>query len=94
MKLSPNTTLTLDLKTLILVLGFTITMVSMYAKLQAGISETKLLPLPSISATEFEMKDLLIRETVENNAKGIEDIKKQLTIIEGRLYDINNLMAQ
>ena len=94
MKLSPNTTLTLDLKTLILVLGFTITMVSMYAKLQAGISEAKLLPLPSISATEFEMKDLLIRETVENNAKGIEDIKKQLTIIEGRLYDINTLMAQ
>lgn len=86
--INENTNLTLDLKTLILIIGFTISMVSMYAKLQADISDAKLLPKPTLSAMEWEIKDELIRTTIMQNAKGIEEIKLQLNTIEHRLYEI------
>lgn len=96
MKISESTNLTLDLKTLILIIGFTISMVMMYAKLQADIKIAMDEPKPSISSTEFEMKDLLIRENIkntliitENNAQGIQELKEKLIVIENRLYEIN-----
>tara|TARA_R100001443_G_scaffold113463_1_gene128213 strand:- start:7187 stop:7480 length:294 start_codon:yes stop_codon:yes gene_type:complete len=96
MKISESTNLTLDLKTLILIIGFTVSMVMMYAKLQADIKIAMDEPKPSISSTEFEMKDLLIRENIkntliitENNAQGIQELKEKLIVIENRLYEIN-----
>ena len=65
-------------------------MVSMYAKLQADIEDAKNLPEPTLSATEWEIKDELIRTTIMQNAEGIEDIKLQLNKIEDRLYEIKN----
>ena len=87
--INEQTKINLDLKTLFIILGFTISMVSMYAKLQADIEDAKNLPEPTLSATEWEIKDELIRTTIMNNASGIEDIKKQLNKIEDRLYEIN-----
>ncbi len=99
-KINESTSLILDLKTLIIVISFAISLCSVYFSLKADIKLAMENPPPTLSATEWEMKDQNIRLNVqqtliatENNAKGIEDIKKQLTIIEGRLYDINNLMA-
>ena len=62
----------------------------MYAKLQADIEDAKNLPEPTLSATEWEIKDELIRTTIMQNAEGIEDIKLQLNKIEDRLYEIKN----
>jgi Mg2+ and Co2+ transporter CorA len=87
--INEQTKIKLDLKTLGIILTFTISMVMMYAKLQADIQEAKELPKPTLSATEWEIKDELIRTTIMNNASGIEDIKKQLNKIEDRLYEIN-----
>tara|TARA_R100000963_G_C4619079_1_gene87147 strand:+ start:521 stop:796 length:276 start_codon:yes stop_codon:yes gene_type:complete len=87
--INEQTKIKLDLKTLVIILTFTISMVMMYAKLQADIQEAKELPKPTLSATEWEIKDELIRTTIMNNASGIEDIKKQLNKIEDRLYEIN-----
>tara|TARA_Y100001973_G_C5180788_1_gene324765 strand:- start:1543 stop:1815 length:273 start_codon:yes stop_codon:yes gene_type:complete len=89
MKISESTNLTLDLKTLIIIIGFVISMVSMYSKLQADIEDAKQLPKPTLSATEWEIKDELIRTTIMQNAEGIEEIKDQLNKIEDRLYEIN-----
>ena len=87
--INEQTKINLDLKTLFIILGFTISMVSMYAKLQADIEDAKNLPEPTLSATEWEIKDELIRTTIMQNAEGIEDIKLQLNKIEDRLYEIN-----
>jgi|TARA_R100001443_G_scaffold115895_1_gene134792 Mg2+ and Co2+ transporter CorA len=87
--LNENTTLNLDIKTLIIIITFTISMVTMYAKLQADILEARDLPKPTLTATEWQIKDELIRTTVQQNAKGIEEIKSKLNTIEERLYEIN-----
>jgi hypothetical protein len=89
MNISESTNLTLDLKTLIMIIGFTVSMVMMYAKLQADIQDAKNLPKPTLSATEWEIKDELIRTTIMQNAEGIKEIKSQLNTIENRLYEIN-----
>tara|TARA_R110001592_G_scaffold265064_2_gene530626 strand:- start:425 stop:700 length:276 start_codon:yes stop_codon:yes gene_type:complete len=88
-KITESTAVNLDLKSLIMIIGFTISMVSMYAKLQADIGDAKELPKPTLSATEWKIKDELIRTTILNNAQGIDDIKDKLNTIENRLYEIN-----
>ena len=59
-----------------------------YFDLQAGIDEAKQLPAPVISRTEYDLKDELIRETIMNTQTDVGDIKKQLDIIENRLFEM------
>ena len=83
-----DTVLGVSIKTLIaLSVGVSIA-VGAYYNLQAEIDVAKKLPEPAISRTEFDLKDNLVRETIMNNAKNIEDIKHQLDKIETRLYEI------
>lgn len=96
MKINESTAINLDLKSLIMIIGFTVSMVMMYAKLQADIKVAMESPPPTITASEWEIKDLLIRETIkntliitENNAQGIQELKDKLVVIENRLYEIN-----
>ena len=87
-ELGEDTMLGLSIKTLIaLGVGLSIA-VSAYLNLQAEIEVAKELPEPAVSRVEFELKDNLVRETIMNNAKNIEDIKTQLDKIESRLYEI------
>jgi glucose-6-phosphate-specific signal transduction histidine kinase len=87
-EVSEDTMLGFSVKTLIaLGVGLSIA-VSAYFNLQAEIEVAKELPEPAVSRVEFELKDNLVRETIMNNAKNIEDIKTQLDKIESRLYEI------
>ena len=97
MNLSESTKINLDLKSLIMIIGFTVSMVSMYAKLQSDIQVAMNEPAPVISPTEFEMKDLLVRETIkntliatENNALALQEIKDKLNTLENRIYELKN----
>jgi len=83
-----DTLLGVSFKTLIaLGVGLSIA-VGGYYNLNAEIELAKQLPEPAVSRVEFELKDNLVRETIMNNAKNIEDIKTQLDKIETRLYEI------
>ena len=83
-----DTLLGVSIKTLIaLGVGLSIA-VGGYYNLNAEIELAKKLPEPAVSRVEFELKDNLVRETIMNNAKNIEDIKTQLDKIESRLYEI------
>jgi len=87
-ELGEDTMLGMSIKTLIaLGVGLSIA-VSAYFNLQAEIEVAKELPEPAVSRVEFELKDNLVRETIMNNAKNIEEIKTQLDKIESRLYEI------
>ena len=95
-KVSESTSLQLDLKTIGMVIGFTVSLVSVYFTLKSEIAEAKELPKPTISSTEFEMNDLLVRENIkntliitENNAKGIQELKDKLSVIENRIYELS-----
>ena len=64
-KIGENTNITIDLKTIGMIVGFTITIASLYFVMQADIAEAKELPKPEISKLEYELKDELIRNTIK-----------------------------
>ncbi len=87
--ISEETKVTLDLKTIGMIVGFTITIASMYFVMQADIAEAKELPKPEISKTEYELKDELIRNTIMDTQEDVEEIKETIDKIDERLYEIN-----
>jgi len=89
MKLDENTEVTLDLKTIGLVVGFVATIVGMWFALQGDIEEAKRLPEPVVTRTEYDLKDKLIRETIMNTQEKVEENGEKLDLIEERLYEIS-----
>lgn len=87
-EVSEDTVLGMSIKTLIS-LAFALSIgVGGYYKLMAEIQEAKELPPPAVSRVEFDLKDQMVRETILNNAKNIEEIKQQLDKMEKRLFEI------
>jgi hypothetical protein len=89
-KINENTELTLDIKTIVLVVSGVISLVAMYFALQKDIEEAKRLPEPPVSRTEYDLKDQLIRETIINTQQKVEENSDKLDKIDSKLYDIIN----
>ena len=87
-KIGENTNITLDLKTIGMIIGFTITIASLYFVMQADIAEAKELPKPEISKLEYELKDELIRNTIMDTQDDVEEIKETIKKIDERLYKL------
>jgi len=87
-KIGENTNITVDLKTIGMIIGFTITIASMYFIMQADIAEAKELPKPEISKLEYELKDELIRNTIMDTQDDVEEIKETIKKIDERLYEM------
>ena len=87
-QIGEETKVTLDLKTIGMIVGFTITIASMYFVMQSDIAEAKELPRPEISKTEYELKDELIRNTIMDTQDDVEEIKETIEKIDERLYEI------
>lgn len=87
-KVSENTELTLDLKTIGIIVAGAISLAGMYFTLNAEIELAKQLPEPSISRTEYDLKDQLIRETIENTAEQVQENSEKLDKIDEKLYEI------
>ena len=87
-KISENTELTLDLKTLIIIVSFVVTVVGMWFALQADIQLAKELPEAEVSRTEYDLKDQLIRETIMNTQQKVEQNSDKLDKIDEKLYQI------
>ena len=96
MNVSENTKLTLDLKTIGLIVAFTISLATTYFTLQAQIQRAMEEPKPEVTAIEYEYKDLLVRESVLRleekqtiMAEDIKEVKAQLEKIDQRLYELS-----
>ena len=89
MKVSESTEVTLDMKTLAVVISFVVTVVGMWFALQGEIDEAKRLPEPVVTRTEYDLKDKLIRETIMNTQEKVEENGAKLDLIEERLYEIS-----
>ena len=87
-QIGEGTKVTLDLKTIGMIVGFTITIASMYFVMQADIAEAKELPKPEISKLEYELKDELIRNTIMDTQDDVEEIKETIKKIDERLYEM------
>jgi len=87
-QIGESTKVTVDLKTIGMIVGFTITIASLYFVMQADIAEAKELPRPEISKLEYDLKDELIRATIMDTQDDVEEIKETIKKIDERLYEM------
>ncbi len=87
-KLNENTEVTLDLKTIGIVVAGAISLVGLYFTLKKDIELAKELPKPTITRTEYDLKDQLIRETIMNTQEKVEENSNKLDRIDEKLYKI------
>ena len=87
-QISEETKVTLDLKTIGMIVAFVITIAGMWFTLQADIAQAKELPAPVIDRIEYDLKDELIRQTIMDNQEDVEEIKETIDKIDQRLYEI------
>tara|TARA_R100000781_G_C3994521_1_gene98125 strand:- start:11 stop:289 length:279 start_codon:yes stop_codon:yes gene_type:complete len=91
MKLTEKSELTLDIKTIGIIVAMAISVSSTYFTLKADIDENKkaLEKGNWVSATEYELKDELVRTTIMSNSKKLDAIESKLNTIDNRLYNLN-----
>ena len=87
-KIGEETQVTLDLKTIGMIVGFVLMIAGMWYTLQADIAEAKELPAPVIDRVEYDLKDELIRQTIMDTQEDVEEIKETIEKIDERLYEI------
>tara|TARA_R110002124_G_scaffold958_2_gene4976 strand:+ start:2733 stop:3014 length:282 start_codon:yes stop_codon:yes gene_type:complete len=87
-KLSENTEVTLDIKTIVLVVCGAISFAGLYFTLKKDIELAKELPAPPITRTEYDLKDQLVRKTIMNTQDKVEENSKKLDKIDEKLYKI------
>ncbi len=88
--ISENTQVTLDLKTISIILVGAVSLASVYFTLQSDIQIAKELPKPAIDRTEYDLKDQLIRETIMNMNEKVDKNSKKLDKIDEKLFEIIN----
>tara|TARA_Y100001973_G_scaffold95617_1_gene149285 strand:- start:320 stop:601 length:282 start_codon:yes stop_codon:yes gene_type:complete len=89
-ELNEDTSFKVSIKTLIGIAFAIATIVGMWFALQADIEEAKTLPEPlppDVTRMEFDMKDQMIRNTIIDTQKDVEEIKESLEKIEDKLYN-------
>ena len=74
-KISENTSVQLDLKTVIAIITITASFVGMYYTLQADIEEAKKLPPTEVKRLEYDLKE-------QWNEANINDLKERVDMLE------------
>ena len=89
-ELNEETGFVLSVKTMIAI-GFGMaTIIGMWFALQADIAEAKELPVippDEVTRMEFNMKDQMIRNTIMDTQKDVQEIKASIEKIEDKLYN-------
>jgi outer membrane murein-binding lipoprotein Lpp len=100
MEVSENSKLTLDLKTIGVIIFFTISLATTYFTLSSSVAQNSNdvedLKANSVNPIEFQYKDELVRSTVQRLEEkqdvlsgDINEIKENLKKIDERLYQIS-----
>ena len=88
-KIGEGTKVTLDLKTIGMIVGFAVSLSSMYFVLKADIARAMELPEPVIERVEYDLKDELIRQTIMDTQEDVEMILDKLDKLEDRMYEVS-----
>jgi hypothetical protein len=88
-KISEDTKITLDLKTISIIIGFVISLSSMYFILKADIARAMELPEPVIERVEYDLKDELIRQTIMDTQEDVEMLLEKFDKLEQRIYELS-----
>jgi len=89
-KISENTQVQLDLKTIAIIVVGAVSLASVYFALTSEIELAKKLPEPEIKKSEYELKDELIRNTIININEKVDNNSKKLDKIDEKLFEIIN----
>jgi|TARA_R100000049_G_C1935478_1_gene79341 copper chaperone CopZ len=89
-QIGEDTKVTLDLKTIGLIIGGAVSLATLYFTLQSDIARAMELPAPVIDRVEYDLKDELIRQTIMDTQDDVEEIKETIDKIDQRLYDIQS----
>tara|TARA_S200002703_G_scaffold124701_1_gene110852 strand:- start:185 stop:454 length:270 start_codon:yes stop_codon:yes gene_type:complete len=87
MELSKNSKLTFSIETLVSLATTLVLIVGMWFTLQADIQEAKELPPPSVSRTEYDLKDKMIRDAVLDTQKDVSEMKEDIKSIENYILN-------
>ena len=87
-QIGEDTKVTMDLKTIGMIIGGAVSLALMYFTLQSDIALAKELPKPVIDRVEYDLKDELIRQTIMDTQDDVEEMKEKLDKIDERLYEI------
>ena len=88
-ELGEGTKVTLDLKTIGMIVGFTISLSSMWFILKADIARAMELPEPVIERVEYDLKDELIRQTIMDTQEDVESLLEKFDKLEQRIYELS-----
>ena len=89
-QLGEDTKVTLDLKTIGMIVSGAVILAGMWFALQVDIALAKELPEPVIDRIEYDLKDELIRQTIMDTQEDVEEIKETLEKMDERLYELQN----
>jgi len=87
-KIGESTKVTLDLKTIGMIVAFVVTIAGMWFTLKSDIALAMEKPDPVIDRVEYDLKDELIRQTIMDTQEDVEEIKETIDKIDQRLYEI------
>lgn len=90
MQLSEETNLQISVKTLVGIAIAIASAVGMYYALMKEIEVAKTLPEPTISRTEYDLKDQMVRDAIMQTQKDVQEISRDVKVIDERLYEIQN----
>ena len=94
MEVSKDSKFTFSLETLISLAVTIFMVVGMWFTLQAHIKEAKELPEPPIGRTEYALKDQMIRNTILETEKDVQEIKEQQKEMREDVKNIERMMMQ
>ena len=88
-KIGEGTEVVLDLKTIGMIVGFTVSLSSMWFILKADIARAMELPEPVIERVEYDLKDELVRQTIMDTQEDVEMLLEKFDKLEQRIYELS-----
>jgi hypothetical protein len=89
-ELNENTKVTIDMKTVILVVSGIVSLTTMYFALQKDIELAKQLPEPELTRMEYDLKDEMVRKSIMDTQQKVEENSEKLDEIDSKLFEIIN----
>ena len=94
MEVSKDSKFTFSIETLISMAVTIFMVVGIWFTLQADFKEAKELPKPEIGRTEYDLKDQMIRNTIIETEKDVQEIKEQQKEMREDVKNIERMMMQ
>ena len=88
-QIGEETKVTLDLKTIGMIVGFVISLSTMWFTLKADIALAMEMPEPVIERVEYDLKDELIRQTIMDTQEDVEMLLEKFDKLEERMYEMS-----